>query len=295
MGSKEKFKVICRPARQSDTEAVMELTSTIWEGDDYVPKVWSDWLADPEGVLAVAEHEDRVVGLGKLTHLAPGEWWMEGLRTQPEYEGHGVASHLHEYLLNSWLQNGNGVLRLATASFRASVQHLCERTGFEKTAEFTFFKAPVLKADEEDFQLVRDDEAQDAFKACISSPSLALSNGLMDLGWQWTKPALRHIEAAVHKQHGWWGRSNNGVLLLSEDTDHDGNKMPNIQLLACPFESLEELLTGYRHLAASLGYEQVGWTAPPDPRLIPRLEKTGFVRDWDASVYVYTKPHPDRP
>ena len=295
MGSKEIFKVLCRPARQSDTEDVMELTSTIWEGDDYVPKVWSDWLADPEGVLAIAEHGDRVVGLGKLTHLAPGEWWMEGLRTHPEYEGHGVASHLHEYLLNFWQQKGDGVLRLATASFRASVQHLCERTGFEKTAEFTFFKAPVLEADDEDFQLVREDETQDAFGTCLSSPSLALSNGLMDLGWQWTKPALRHIEATVHKQQAWWWRSYKGILLLSEDTDHDGNKMPNIQLLACPLESLEEILAGYRHLAASLGYKQVGWTAPPDPKLMPRLEKTGFVRDWDASVYVYTKPHPDRP
>lgn len=294
MGSKEIFKVFCRPARQSDTEDVMELTSTIWEGDDYVPKVWSDWLADSEGLLAVAEHEDRVVGLGKLTYLAPGEWWMEGLRTHPEFEGHGVASHLHEYLLDFWLQNGDGLLRLATASFRQSVQHLCDRTGFKKTTEFTFFKAPVLEADKDDFQLVREDEMQNAFEACLSSPSLALSGGLMDLGWQWTRPALMHIKAAVHKQQAWWWHSHKGVLLLSEDTDHDGSKMPNIQLLACPLESLEDILTGYRHLAATLGYKQVGWTAPPDPKLMPLLEKTGFVRDWDASVYVYTKPHPDR-
>lgn len=108
MNSQEKLTVVCRPARQSDTQEVMELTSTIWEGDDYVPKVWQDWLADPEGILAVAEHEDRVIGLGKLTLLAPGEWWLEGLRTHPDFEGHGVASHLHEYLLNFWLQNGKG-------------------------------------------------------------------------------------------------------------------------------------------------------------------------------------------
>lgn len=294
MGSKEKFNVFCRSARQSDTEDVMELTSTIWEGDDYVPKVWHDWLADPEGVLAVAEHEDHVVGLGKLTHLAPGEWWMEGLRTHPEFEGHGVASHLHEYLLDSWLQNGDGVLRLATASFRQSVQHLCERTGFDKTTEFTFFKAPVLSASQDGFQPVTEDETQSAFETCISSPSLALRNGLIDLGWQWTKLALMHIEAAVHRQQAWWWGSHKGVLLLSEDTDHDGSRMPNIQLLACPLEALEELLTGYRHLAASLGYKQVGWTAPPDPKLMPLLENTGFERAWDASVYVYTKPHPDR-
>ena len=294
MGSKEKLSVLCRPARQTDTEDVMELTSTIWEGNDYVPEVWSDWLADPEGVLVVAEHEDRVIGLGKLTHLAPDEWWLEGLRTHPEFEGRGVASHLHEFLLNFWLLNGVGVLRLATASFRKSVQHLCERTGFEKTGEFTFFKAPVLGADQDGFQLISKNEMYRALETCLSSPSLALSHSLIDLGWKWTKPAMTHIQAAVNRQRAWWWRSRQGVLLLNEDTDYDGNRMANIQLLACPLESLEELLAGYRHLAGSLGYQEAGWTAPPDPILTPLLEKTGFERTWDACVYIYTKPRPDR-
>jgi len=294
MGSKEKLSVLCRPARQSDTEDVMELTSTIWEGDDYVPEVWAEWLVDPEGMLAVAEHEDRVIGLGKLTWLAPGEWWLEGLRTHPEFEGHGVASHLHEFLLNFWLQNGDGVLRLATASFRKSVQHLCERTGFEKTGEFTFFKAPALEAAQDGFQLILEDETHNALETCLSSSSLALGHGLMDLGWKWTKPAMTHIQASVDRQQAWWWRSPQGVLLLYEDTDHDGNRMANIQLLAGPLESLEEILVGYRHLAGSLGYKTAGWTAPPDPILVSLLEKTGFERSWDASVYIYTIPRPDQ-
>ena len=45
--------VACRPARQSDTVDVMELTRTIWEGEDYVPQVWASWLADRRGRLAV--------------------------------------------------------------------------------------------------------------------------------------------------------------------------------------------------------------------------------------------------
>lgn len=295
MNSKEKLIVSCRPARRSDTQDVMELTSTIWEGDDYVPKVWGDWLSDPEGILAVAEHEDRVIGLGKLTLLAPGEWWLEGLRTHPDFEGHGVASHLHEYLLNFWLQNGEGVLRLATASFRESVQHLCERTGFEKTAEFTFYEAPALEANQADFQPIREEQIQAALDTCLSSQSLELSNGLMDLGWQWTRPTRRHIEATVNKQRAFWWRSHQGVLLLGEDSDHEDSEMPMVQLLACPLEALEDMLTSFRHLAAALGYPKAGWTAPPDPSLEPVLERAGFVRTWDASVYVYTKNHPDRP
>lgn len=117
----------------------------------------------------------------------------------------------------------------------------------------------------------------------------------MDLGWKWTKPSRKHIEAAVQSQRAWWWHSRQGVLLLGEDSDHEDSKMPTVQLLACPLEILEELLTGYRQLADTLGYQQAGWTAPPEPRLVPLLERAGFVRTWDASVYVYTKKHPDQP
>jgi len=68
---------------------VLELTRTIWEGDDYVPHVWGEWLADPQGLLAVAEHQGRVLGLGKLTRLSEDDWWLEGLRTHPNTKGGG--------------------------------------------------------------------------------------------------------------------------------------------------------------------------------------------------------------
>lgn len=292
MQSEQKFNVRCRPARQSDTNDVMELTSTIWEGGDYVPHVWSDWLADSDGILAVAEHEGRVVGLGKLTHLGSGEWWLEGLRTHPEFEGRGIASRLHEYLLDAWLQRGDGVLRLATASFRQSVQHLCERTGFEKTAEFSFFKSSVLEANQDGFRPVTETEAQDVFEFCRSSASLSLSHGLMDLGWQWTQPTQALINAAIQRGRAWWWRERQGALFITEDTDEDGAKMPIVQLLACLVESLEDMLLDYRHLSGALGYKMAGWTAPLDAGLQPVLEKAGFERTWDAAVFIYTKNFP---
>ena len=47
--------VVCRPALAKDTEEVMELCSHIWDGGDYIPQVWDEWLADPDGLLGVAE------------------------------------------------------------------------------------------------------------------------------------------------------------------------------------------------------------------------------------------------
>jgi len=136
--------VICRPARTSDTGDVLELTRTIWDGHDYVPDAWDGWLADPQGLLAVAEYQGRVLGLGKLTRLSDDDWWLEGLRVHPEYQGRGVASQLNDYLLAHWLRTGKGALRLATSSERVQVHHMCQRNRFTKVAEFTWYAAPSL-------------------------------------------------------------------------------------------------------------------------------------------------------
>src|SRR3972149_1024856 len=188
------YTLVCRPALPKDTPDVMELTSTIWEGEDYVPHVWSEWLADPEGLLAVAEYGGRVVGLSKLTRLGPAEWWLEGLRVHPDFEGRGIASHLHEYLLDFWQRTGSGVIRLGTASFRKPVQHLCDRTGFRKVAEYSIFSAPVLPGSDSNstatnFTPINIDEAQTAVDLALQSPALSLVYGLMDTGWQWATPA----------------------------------------------------------------------------------------------------------
>ena len=120
--------LVCRPGLAMDTADVLALTRTIWEGHDYVPQIWSTWLIDSDGLLAVAQLGSHVVGLVKLSYLSPGEWWMEGLRVDPAYEGQRIASHLHEYVIDFWQRQGDGVVRLTT--YRPAVIHLCERTGF---------------------------------------------------------------------------------------------------------------------------------------------------------------------
>jgi len=111
-----RIKVVCRPARESDTKGVLELTRLIWDGGDYIPSIWKEWLQDKEGRLTVAEWEGRVIGLGKLTRLSPEDWWLEGLRTHPDFEGRGIATQVFYDLLAAWNNEERGKIRLATSS-----------------------------------------------------------------------------------------------------------------------------------------------------------------------------------
>jgi GNAT superfamily N-acetyltransferase len=287
MDEHAKIEVVCRPARPADTEDVMTLTKTIWEGDDYVPRAWSDWLSDPNGRLAVAEYQEQVIGLGKLTFLAPGQWWLEGLRTHPDYEGHGVASQLHDYLVATWEDIGNGVLRLATLSTRQKVHHMSERSGFYRLGEFTSFTAPVEENGAKDFGLVVADELPQALQFCLQSQSLTLSYGLMDLGWQYASPALPFLKNA---RWVYWWRGREGVVVMGEERE-ENDKLPFIQFLACPLESCVDFLRGLRGLTASFNVPRLRWTAGLQPALAPVLKEAGFERDWDKSLYIFEKHH----
>ena len=310
---------VCRPALPRDTPEILKLTSTIWEGGDYVPEVWQDWLEDTQGRLAVVEWGGRVVGLFKLSLLSPEEGWLEGLRVHPELEGRGFASRLFEYMLDIWTRMNGGVLRLATASFRHSVQHLSRRTGFIKAGEFTPYQAVSLAERAAGspleislsskalppgssqgmearapfpavFRSLAPDEAGQALELVQHSPALELAWGFMDLGWSWARPSQVLLEEAAGRgQAWWWGPGREGVLVAREDTD-EGVTYLSLQLLACPLADLADCLSDFRRLGSARGFSQVSWLAPLNPETLKALDASGYQRSWEASVFLYEKP-----
>lgn len=288
--SEDLHAIVCRPALPKDTPDVIELTRTIWEGHDYVPLVWEDWLADSEGLLAVAEYAGRAVGVVKLTHLSPGEWWLEGLRVDPKFQGQHIASHMHEYIVDYWARLGDGTLRLTT--YRPQVKKLCERTGFTIRREFTQYLAPVLEEPVDDLTLVQPGEAARARDFALGSPVFAFSASTMETGWRWVNPTLPLIEAAVGEGRAWWWQGGRGFIILREDEETvEGveEKMPYLQLLACSASEAAGCLLAYRRLGTSQGYRHVALAAPLVDEMMAALAEAGFERLWDGFVYLFER------
>jgi GNAT superfamily N-acetyltransferase len=287
-----------RPAQENDTADMLEVTSHIWEGHDYVPLEWPAWLADPEGALLVAEYNGRVIGFGKLSRLADEDWWLQGMRVHPEFESHGVASQITESLVATWRAQSRGTVRLATSSQRLPVHHLCDRLGFAKVGEYSVFVANA--ADEEmlvsgsipqEFQLLSISEAVEAAEYVRQSPTLALANGIMDLGWRWAPPRPDYYRQAIGQERAWWWRGRQGLLAIYIDQDDEDIEPPRtfLQAAACELEQLKPMLLDYRRLTASLGYQNAGWNAALHPALLPVLEQAGFQRTWEHALFVYSK------
>jgi GNAT superfamily N-acetyltransferase len=284
--------VVCRPALAKDTEEVMELCSHIWDGGDYIPQVWDDWLADSEGLLGVAESRGRVVGVFKLTKFQEQEWYLEGLRVHPDFQGKGIAAHIHEYVVNSWRRMGSGIIRLTTGSYNIKVHHMCEQTGFKRIAEFIPYRATCLQEETLDFSELKMEEAPQALEFVLGSQTHALSSGLINLGWVYADPQPKHIRETVQYRHAWWWRHGLGFISIWED-DEDGDHQPGIELLACQMGDLPELLADYRRLMYKIGYKTAGWTAPSQLEVLSLLEQADFQRSWDVSLYIYELRSPD--
>ncbi len=290
------YRPVCRPALPKDTPDVMELTSKIWEGDDYVPYVWDEWLTDYEGLLAVCEYGGRVVALGKLTLLSAGQWWLEGLRVHPEYEGRGIASHVNDYIMNYWIKNGDGKVRLATVSNREKVIHLSEKRGFQIIGKVTNYSVTTLVGDTDRFRKLTTGDYPHVIELLNQYSVPALNNGLVDLGWQWAVPVEPLLRRVIEREGAWsWIHPvyGQGMLLGREDFEDEGALY--IGFLHCPFEAVSSCLRDIRSLAQAEGYKKVAWFAPLGLDLNVMLESAGFEREWDKYLLIYEKEHPSSP
>ncbi|OLC61673.1 hypothetical protein AUH73_06605 [archaeon 13_1_40CM_4_53_4] len=76
----ESNRVKIRKATAVDKAPILEICKNIWNGHDYLPGVWDDWLADKDGRLIVATVKGRTVGVAHASLQTPDVAWLEGVR-----------------------------------------------------------------------------------------------------------------------------------------------------------------------------------------------------------------------
>jgi len=282
--------IVCRPALPSDTADVKEFCKFIWDGHDYVQYVWDDWLADPRGILAVAEYGGRAVGCARVSLSAPGQWWLHGFRVDLRYQGLKIGSHIHEYIDAWWLTYGDGVARLMTSSQRVKVHHLCEKLGYAKILKMRGLAASPLAATTDSFHPLDEADLPAALEFVLASPLLAVAHGLVDLGWDVIQPTPDTIAKIIRFGLAFWWRNGEGLLLTWDDDEAEGKAL-GIALPACSLASLPGLLRDARCLSARLGRSGLFWIAPVQDEVLSAAETAGFTKDWEHDGFVYEKRH----
>lgn len=270
---------------------MFEFTKFIWDGHDYVQFAWGEWLADPHGLLAVAEYGGHCVGLAKVSLSAPGQWWLHGFRVDPNFQGLKIGSLIHNYVDEWWLEHGDGVARLMTSSKRVKVHHLAEKLGYQKALEMKELEAPALDEPCDSFQSVGADEISAAMEFTLASSQLISAHGLFDVGWD-TMQLTEDILASIQRRgNAYWWRAHKGLLLVWDDDNDEGDVL-GVGLPACPPEDFPNLLRDIRRLANQRGDVGVFWIVPLTADILSAAEMAGYIPHKSHDVFLYEKRHP---
>lgn len=177
----------CRPVTPADKPRILEITSQVWEGEDYVPHVIDDWLAPGPARLRAVCAGDVLVGFARYDRTIPGYAWFEGMRTDPAWEGRGVAKGLMRHLLV--LAQQDGVRRVGASTYLDNLasQHILETNGFTRVASFVYCQAeardlrPESSRSLDEVLPISPDEALDFV---TRSRFLQVAGGFLPHGWR---------------------------------------------------------------------------------------------------------------
>ncbi|MEW6568591.1 MAG: GNAT family N-acetyltransferase [Chloroflexota bacterium] len=279
--------LLCRPVLPADKAQALAFLRWIWEGDDYLPQVWDSWVADPTALFVAAEQNGRVVGLGRLTDLGEGEAWLEGLRVDPEFLGRGIASHIHDFLLERWASTPSTIIRLATDSTREPVHRLCHRTGFERVANLIEVAAPAAPGPHAFSELAPQDVVR-LFEGWAATPLGRSLHGLVELHWQWARATPRRLSALAARGSAWSWDGGRGAVVGTRQAVEDGETL-RLQAVAVDDQEVTPFLQDTRRLAAELSLKDVRWKAPAGEPWDPLLPQAGFETEWEMTLVVFEK------
>jgi GNAT superfamily N-acetyltransferase len=125
-----------RPARQDDHDAVAAFTRDTWDGGDYIPDVYPDWIEGEGKQTLVADAGDAIAGLGQIVLLSGHEAWGQGLRVNPEFRGKGVSREITYSLFDWACERGAAVARNMVFSWNQAGLGQSRATGYEPVTEF---------------------------------------------------------------------------------------------------------------------------------------------------------------
>jgi len=154
---------------------VLELTRDVWDGRDYIPRVFDRWVSDAGSAFQAAEIDGELVGLQRLRPYAPGLIWYEGLRVATARRRRGLARAMLTAAIDEAREQGFREMRLATRDLPAA--QLFESAGFSRLVDIRWWRAPRVEGGES-ARIPAPADARRLWPPISGSPGLELYHGI---------------------------------------------------------------------------------------------------------------------
>ena len=271
-----------RPGRATDRPVVVAICGD----EDYIPREWDEWLADPHGALAVAEADGRAVGFAKLSRLAEDEWWLKGLRVDQAYRRRGIAGRLVAHLVEAARQAGRGTLRLGTHAHNEPMRRIAARCGFRHLAAYRRYQAAPLDTGAGPLRPLTEADLPVVWALVGGSPRYRAAGGMVESLWTWKNLTRERLVSHLANGDGWGlgdGADLAGLALVyrTEENTLNAGYVDGAE------DELVSLLRGLRRLAADCGDTQVRFKPVDEPGLLAAVEEAGYERVQDRDLWIF--------
>jgi RimJ/RimL family protein N-acetyltransferase len=143
---------------KADQFRVKEIVETIWEGDDYIPRVFEKWVHDPSCYFMGLWKGGRLIGVDNLRLFSRKVGWMEGMRIDPAFQGRGYGKELGGEMLKLAERLGLEKLYFATYFDNTASIKMNEAFGFKRIAVFTNLEREICESTSCSINLLESDE-----------------------------------------------------------------------------------------------------------------------------------------
>ena len=253
----------------------------MWEGRDYIPKVFDYWVTDASASFQAAELDGVVVGVQRTRPFAQGLVWYEGLRVDSAHRRQGIARAMLSEAIEEAREHGFRQMRLATLDLPAVA--LFESAGFHSMVELRWWRGGRIEGGEP-ARIPDETEARRLLPAITSSRGIELYSGIV--------PDMNGARDLDADELGWLanhglirvGPGGRATALLREPW---GRNIA-VTLLAGRGGALRELLMALRYEADADGLNHVTVNLPPGHPAEEDLKATGYdFADAEPNAYIY--------
>jgi GNAT superfamily N-acetyltransferase len=273
-----------RPMRAADRERVVEISRDIWDGHDYLPRVFDEWLADAGAAFQAAEVEGVVVGVQRLRPIAPGLLWYEGLRVASTHRRQGLARAMLASAIADAREQQFREIRLGTGN--ADAVPLFESMGFRRLVDVRWWRGLRVEGGEP-ARMPDPGEARKLWPAVEQSPGVELYHGV---------PAdfngARDMDGDELERLAKIGmlRVGPGGRALAALREPWGNNLA-VAFLAGRGGALRDLLMALRFEADTDGLGHVSVSLPRDHPAADDMTASGYdLANDEDSAYIYGLP-----
>jgi N-acetylglutamate synthase-like GNAT family acetyltransferase len=176
-------KLLIRDGIESDLDQITDLCRNIWDGHDFLPSVWNNWIENDVGSFIVAELKNQIIAVYH-SYLLGSDSWLETLRVDESYRRQGIA----KYLLDDYLERSRCLearnVRLVTSTKNTASRNLFTGNGFDEILYPRYCsldgKYIELTSDLMEFSMI--DDSDEIYS--IMNNSL-IKEDLIPLWWRW--------------------------------------------------------------------------------------------------------------